>query len=103
MMVIRGVPSADTYSNSDAPSSTANPTLLSVTNNYLFPADRCTWTQVATTTGGYDIEDAVFWPGVGVHIDGQGTPTTANDGIRINNAELGYIGKSGRFVQITSS
>ena len=63
----------------------------SVGNN-IHPADRCTWTQSAATGGGYAIADALFFPGAG----GTGSEIT------ITNPRLGFIGKSGRFVEIAS-
>ena len=54
----------------------------------IHPADRCTWTQTAASAGGYAIADAEFYPAIG----------TAP--IAITNAQLGFIGKSGRFVEI---
>ena len=53
----------------------------------IFPADRCTWTQEANPDGGYAITNAAFWAG-----DGSSQI--------IQNPKLGYIGKSGRFVEI---
>lgn len=56
----------------------------------IFPADRCTWQQAVGPNGnGYAITNARF-----VAISG--------NAITITNPELGYIGKSGRFVQIAS-
>ena len=53
------------------------------------PADRCVWTQTNASAGGYAIADAVFFPG--------------NAGeITITSPRLGFIGKSGRFVEIAS-
>ena len=54
-----------------------------------FPADRCVWSQSYNATQNqYQITGARFF--------GNGTTSAA-----IQNAELGYIGKSGRFVPIT--
>ena len=59
----------------------------------ILPADRCIWTQSANSSGGYDIS-AVHYA------DGSGAPTSlAGTG---RTFELGYIGKSGRFVQISA-
>ena len=55
----------------------------------IFPADRCTWTQIADPNGGYDITNAAFWSG-----DGSSQIIQA--------PKLGYIGKSGRFVKIAN-
>lgn len=61
---------------------------------HIFPADRCTWRQSTATGGGYNIDGAVFWGGFG---DGQSNRTGA---ITISSPRLGFIGKSGRFVEI---
>lgn len=59
----------------------------------LFPADRCTWTtQYNATTRNYEITIAEFYPG-------NGNAASLNGTNRV--VELGYIGKSGRFVEIT--
>ena len=56
----------------------------------IFPADRCTWTQEIGPDGrGYAITNAAFWSG-----DGSSQI--------IQNPKLGYIGKSGRFVEIAN-
>ena len=55
----------------------------------IHPADRCTWQQTAVPAGGYAIDNALFWTG-------GGTP----ENVPISNPELGFIGKSGRFVRI---
>ena len=65
-------------------------------NNFnIFPADRCTWRQVDTTefSGGYSITAARF---IGLGGD------TANTALTLSNPELGFIGKSGRFVAISN-
>ena len=55
----------------------------------IFPADRCTWQQTYNSTGKYySISNARFF----------GNGTTA---VTLTSAELGYIGKTGRFVPIT--
>jgi len=55
---------------------------------HLYPADRCTWRQTYDdVTNQYLIYDATFYPGNAA-------------GITIDEAQLGYIGKSGRFVEI---
>lgn len=57
--------------------------------NHLFPADRCVWLQDDDTDGrGYIIRNVQFFPGDA-------------PGVTVNNARLGYIGKSGRFVPIS--
>ena len=77
MMVIKGTVAANTFGTH----------LATVVFN--MPATHCTWAQVTNSTGGYDINNAVF-------VHGEGTETA------IVNPELGFIGKSGRFVQITA-
>ena len=67
----------------------------------IFPADRCIWAQITTVdsdsnpTGGYSIDDAAF---IGL------THSSAGNGsyIPLTSAQLGYIGKSGRFVAISN-
>ena len=57
---------------------------------HIFPADRCTWVQENAANGsGYDVTQAFFYSG-------------NDDPLPISSPELGYIGKSGRFVKITS-
>ena len=70
------------------------------TTTMIFPADRCIWAQSYNqTTSEYTISDAYFLPLT--HSAG-----TAADDIGsfypLANAQLGYIGKSGRFVEIAS-
>ena len=78
MMVIRGTLST-AYEGI-----VAGPTVF-----HNFPADRCVWAQsYSQTTQQYTITSARFF--------GNTSP-----GAAIGNAELGYIGKSGRFVPIT--
>lgn len=56
----------------------------------IFPADLCVWEQVDNGgSDGYDITNVLFY--------GTGT------GVAKTGCELGYIGKSGRFVQITDN
>ena len=56
-----------------------------------FPADRCVWSQSYNATEDqYQITGARFI--------GSTAPAAS-----ITNAELGYIGKSGRFVAITTA
>ena len=74
---------------------------LAIGDIRIFPADRCIWSQIDTVdsdsnpTGGYSIENAAF---VGL------THTTAGNGeyIRLTSAQLGFVGKSGRFVPISN-
>ena len=80
MMVIRGTLAAAAHG-------------ITANTPHLFPADRCVWSQVAGVNRvGYQISTAFFFPGAG----------TGNDGTVIQDAQLGYIGKSGRFVEIAS-
>ena len=77
MMVIMGT------STLPAPSGTTATPRINI-----HPADRCTWTQFNLPDGrGYAIADAEFFPGDG-------------GAIEILQPRLGYIGKSGRFVEI---
>ena len=56
----------------------------------IYPADLCTWEQVDNGGfNGYDITNVLFY--------GTGT------GVAKTGCELGFIGKSGRFVQITDN
>ena len=70
-----------------------------ITNTRIYPADRCAWNDVPSSDGrGYTIADAIFYTG--------GTQPGANNTVNpltisIEEAVLGYIGKSGRFVPIT--
>ena len=63
--------------------------------NALFPADRCAWQfSYSQANTEYEIDSAVFFTGnlaTGVPLVDTG-----------RSAHLGYIGKSGRFVPITS-
>ena len=56
----------------------------------IYPADRCTWVESAAAGGGYSIGTAKFYDGA-----------TAG-GTALTSPELGFIGKSGRFVKISS-
>ena len=90
MMVLRAT-TASGGNITGAPTAYANAATV-----FIWPADRCTWTQEVGTGGiGYDIANALFWPGVGLN---GGTP----DALPLVNPELGFIGKSGRFVKITT-
>ena len=71
---------------------------IGTVTNRIFPADRCSWEQVAVATGGYSIDNAAFYPGASLAIGGR----TSAASHPINNARLGFIGKSGRFVEIAS-
>ena len=75
---------------------------------YMWPADRCTWQQEASANGnGYTVSNVTYYPGVAVNQaetgDNPATLNETNDGIQLQNAVLGYIGKSGRFVAITDA
>ena len=63
----------------------------------IYPADRCTWQQdyVGGAEKSYEINNAEFFDGASFTA---GTETRRST--RIINAQLGYIGKSGRFVAI---
>ena len=66
----------------------------------IFPADRCSWDQSEHPDGGYQITLARFYDGVDA--DGE----TIKDGnipagVTVTT-RLGYIGKTGRFVAITT-
>lgn len=64
------------------------PTLAPGGYDVLYPADRCVWSQHQHDSGrGYYIGNAFFYPG-----------NAARE--QINLPELGYVGKSGRFVKI---
>lgn len=57
---------------------------------YMYPADRCTWETAADDQGtGYVVQRATYYNGA------SSTGTDLGDTVR-----LGYIGKSGRFVEI---
>ena len=65
-------------------------------DNY-YPADRCTWQYDDTFTGnGYRIDTVRFFPGGGT--DNVGVPFVTT----VTQPVLGYIGKSGRFVETTN-
>jgi len=53
----------------------------------IFPADRCTWRTGPDGDRGYRIDQAMFYPGNAAAVP-------------IIDPALGYIGKSGRFVEI---
>ena len=92
MMVLRGAPAGDIGVN-NVPG-----TDITTANITIWPADRCTWTQVNPTTsnGSYSITNAFFWPGASVATAG----VTNADAVSIPDATLGFIGKTGRFVEI---
>ena len=58
--------------------------------SHLFPADKCVWGQIYDGTAReYQIQGAYFFSG-------------NVNAVQIQNPQLGYIGKSGRFVEIAS-
>ena len=62
----------------------------------LWPADKCSFESDNLTAGGYAITNAAFYPGTSVVIGGE----SASAEHTVLNPELGYLGKSGRFVQL---
>ena len=61
----------------------------------IFPADRCTWVEQVPTGGrGYSITNAFFYTGL--------SGTEGETATSIGDPELGFIGKSGRFVEISA-
>lgn len=60
------------------------------TGDTLYPADRCTWQTVPDGDRGYAVNNARFFSGA------------AAAGTVILDPRLGYIGKSGRFVEIAT-
>ena len=83
MMVIRGTATIRA-------AETGPPVVAALTiTDGIFPADRCVWEQSQQMdTSNYEISNAHF-------VAGNGTYNP------IANPELGYIGKSGRFVGMT--
>tara|TARA_R110000787_G_scaffold81081_4_gene176049 strand:+ start:258 stop:488 length:231 start_codon:yes stop_codon:yes gene_type:complete len=74
MMVIKGTIAANTLANN------------LVGDVLHLPADRCAWTTSAVTAGGYKIDKAFFM--------------SATGNVAVTAPALGFIGKSGRFVEI---
>ena len=74
MMVIKGNVPTDTFGTHAA------------TVEFILPADACVWTQVSSGNG-YEITGASY--------------ILNGAAVAISNPDLGVIGKSGRFVQIT--
>ena len=64
---------------------------------HIFPADRCTWVSNEDASGGYFINDVVFFTG-----DAAGVELAGGSGATTNKFTLGYIGKTGRFTPITN-
>lgn len=78
MLVVKGTVPANTFGTN------------LVTDEFILPADSCVWQSGDfTPNGGYEISDVFFILG--------GTEVV------VSNAELGHIGKSGRFVQYTAT
>ena len=67
----------------------------------IFPADRCVWSQVDDSTGGYSIDNASF-VGLTHTPGGSGAGEATGRYVLLTDAQLGYIGKSGRFVAISN-
>ena len=65
------------------------------TATYYFPADRCVWQITAHTGGGYEIANVYVFDGV----TDNGVDATGGANLDVN-ASFGYIGKSGRFVEL---
>jgi len=76
MMVIKGTIPANTLGNN------------LVGDILHLPADRCAWTLSASSASGYKVDKAFL-----IHSTGN---------VTIVNPSLGYIGKSGRFVEIAT-
>ena len=64
--------------------------LTSGATTTIYPADRCTWTEHSDANG-YHIEAPMFV-----------TDSAAAIGATGDTIELGYIGKSGRFVSVSN-
>ena len=62
---------------------------IPATQIHLFPADKVVWGQTYDPNVGYQTQGAYFFSG-------------NQDAVQIQNPQLGYIGKSGRFVEIAS-
>ena len=63
-------------------------------STFYLPADRCSWQITSHTGGGYEIANVYFYGG---NETGEQLAQPANITI---NASFGYIGKSGRFVEL---
>ena len=65
------------------------------------PADMCTFTTTATAAGGYELGTVTFYTG---HAAGVALSPLADDNSNATfvKVTLGYIGKSGRFVEMTN-
>ena len=71
----------------------------STTHTIYLPADRCTWRIAETTGGGYSISNVAYFDGNAAA--GQDL-STSNTNISASILRFGYIGKTGRFVEITN-
>ena len=86
MMVIRGMITSQTEADAVG---------IPINETHIFPADRCVWGQTAGPDNrGYLVSTVRFFPGAPI------TGAASNNHVVIDNAQLGYIGKSGRFVEI---
>ena len=65
------------------------------TEAVILPADKCTWQVADNAAGGYQISDVKFHDGVSASVD------PAASGSIAGAYNFGYIGKSGRFVEMT--
>ena len=70
---------------------------LANSRTYLLPADRCAYNTVSDNGNGYRLEHVAYQSGTGGVTD-----LDVGPGAGTNIAELGYIGKSGRFVATTN-
>jgi len=67
--------------------------VIELANGNTYPAETCVWRTGAVASGGYQLTHLdIGTPTVAVGATGTAAPT---------GAELGYIGKSGRFVSYT--
>ena len=63
--------------------------IKNTTSGVIYPADRCSWVEAPASGGGYSINTVLFYDGVSA-------------GATVATPVLGFIGKSGRFVKISS-
>lgn len=67
--------------------------VIQTANGNVYPAETCVWRTEQVSTGGYRLTHFdIHNPNVGTSGTGTAAPT---------GAQLGYIGKSGRFVAYT--
>jgi len=83
------VPTNPTYTGSSGQNAYLSRHAHLAVGTHIFPADRCTWIQGANTGNGYSVSNVYFYPGNEVPVV-------------LTNGSLGFIGKSGRFVEIAS-